>query len=78
MFELRIDFGIFSFTAPDAHYTHWKQTVFYFDEYVTVKKGEELFGVFACSPNERNNVSIHHMTFYGGKLFTKLIVFTFG
>jgi len=41
-------------TAPDSRYTHWKQTVFYLDEYVTVKKGEELYGVFACAPNEKN------------------------
>lgn len=25
-------------TAPEAPYTHWKQTVFYFDEYMTVSK----------------------------------------
>jgi len=33
-------------TAPEATYTHWKQTVFYLEDYVTVKKGEELTGVF--------------------------------
>merc|ERR1712110_694978 len=33
-------------TAPEAPYTHWKQTVFYFDEYITAKKGEEIFGMF--------------------------------
>jgi len=41
-------------TAPECPYTHWKQTVFYFDDYLTVKKGEELYGTFACKPNERN------------------------
>jgi len=41
-------------TAPESPYTHWKQTVFYFDDYLTVKKGEELHGTFACKPNERN------------------------
>lgn len=25
-------------TAPDAPYTHWKQTVFYLNDYATVKK----------------------------------------
>ena len=28
--------------------------VFYFDDYLTVKKGEELHGTFASRPNERN------------------------
>ncbi|CAH0550032.1 unnamed protein product [Brassicogethes aeneus] len=42
-------------TAPDAPYTHWKQTVFYFENYMTVKKGEEVNGVFTMKPNPRNN-----------------------
>ncbi|XP_046627903.1 protein arginine N-methyltransferase 1 isoform X2 [Neodiprion virginianus] len=42
-------------TAPEAQYTHWKQTVFYFDDYMTVKKGEEIYGVFSMKPNARNN-----------------------
>uniref|UniRef100_A0A182PN09 type I protein arginine methyltransferase n=1 Tax=Anopheles epiroticus TaxID=199890 RepID=A0A182PN09_9DIPT len=42
-------------TAPDAPYTHWKQTVFYFDDYLTVKKGEEVHGTFKMKPNVRNN-----------------------
>ncbi|KAK6635235.1 Protein arginine N-methyltransferase 1 [Polyplax serrata] len=42
-------------TAPEAPYTHWKQTVFYFDNYVTVKKKEEIIGVFSMKPNARNN-----------------------
>lgn len=41
-------------TSPDSPYTHWKQTVFYFKDYLTVKKGEEIFGVFKCVPNNRN------------------------
>ncbi|XP_011500937.1 PREDICTED: protein arginine N-methyltransferase 1 [Ceratosolen solmsi marchali] len=41
-------------TAPESQYTHWKQTVFYFDEYMTVKKGEEIYGNFAMEPNARN------------------------
>jgi len=41
-------------TAPEARYTHWKQTVFYFDEYLTVKQGEEITGTFTLSPNKRN------------------------
>lgn len=42
-------------TSPEAQYTHWKQTVFYFDEYLTVKKNEEIYGTFQMKPNQRNN-----------------------
>ncbi|XP_039283340.1 protein arginine N-methyltransferase 1-like isoform X2 [Nilaparvata lugens] len=41
-------------TAPEAPYTHWKQTVFYFDDYITVKKGEEIYGTFSMKQNARN------------------------
>ena len=41
-------------TGPDARYTHWKQTVFYLDNYFTCKKGDELTGVFSMKPNIRN------------------------
>jgi len=41
-------------TAPEAPYTHWKQTVFYLEEYLTAVKGEEIYGVFRLKPNSRN------------------------
>jgi len=41
-------------TSPDAPYTHWKQTVFYLEDYLTVQKGEEVYGMFRLSPNGRN------------------------
>jgi len=41
-------------TAPEARYTHWKQTVFYLDEYLTCKKGDDVTGVFSMKPNTRN------------------------
>lgn len=41
-------------TAPESPYTHWKQTVFYLDNYLTVKRNDEVFGTFSMSPNERN------------------------
>lgn len=41
-------------TAPEAPYTHWKQTVFYLDDYLTVRKGEKLYGTFSLCPNEKN------------------------
>lgn len=42
-------------TSPDSQYTHWKQTVFYMDEHITAKKGEEVFGTFSMHPNTKNN-----------------------
>jgi len=42
-------------TAPESRYTHWKQTVFYLEDYITVKNGEEVYGNFTMKPNERNN-----------------------
>ncbi|XP_029697879.1 protein arginine N-methyltransferase 8-B isoform X2 [Takifugu rubripes] len=41
-------------TAPDAPYTHWKQTVFYLEDYLTVRRGEEISGSMAMNPNEKN------------------------
>lgn len=41
-------------TSPESPYTHWKQTVFYFEDCLTVKKSEEVRGVFSLKPNERN------------------------
>ncbi|KAF3689075.1 Protein arginine N-methyltransferase 8-B [Channa argus] len=41
-------------TAPDAPYTHWKQTVFYLEDYLTVRRGEEITGSIAMKPNEKN------------------------
>jgi len=41
-------------TGPHTKYTHWKQTVFYLREALTVEAGESIKGVLACRPNERN------------------------
>uniref|UniRef100_A0A671PUK9 type I protein arginine methyltransferase n=2 Tax=Sinocyclocheilus TaxID=75365 RepID=A0A671PUK9_9TELE len=42
-------------TSPESPYTHWKQTVFYLDDYLTVKTGEEIFGTINMKPNVKNN-----------------------
>ena len=42
-------------TGAHATYTHWKQTVFYLDQVLDVKKGEEITGSIASRPNEFNN-----------------------
>ena len=47
----------FSPSAPDAPYTHWKQTVFYLEDYLTVRRGEEIYGTISMKPNAKNVVS---------------------
>lgn len=44
--------------APDAPYTHWKQTVFYLEDYLTVRRGEEIYGTISMKPNAKNVVSL--------------------
>jgi len=41
-------------TGPEARYTHWKQTVFYLKDTLTVKCGEEVSGNFNIHQNQRN------------------------
>lgn len=42
-------------TSPEINkYTHWKQTVFYFPDDLTVSKGETVHGKFKMTPNETN------------------------
>jgi len=41
-------------TSPNAQYTHWKQTVFYLTEVLSIKRGEEIRGEFSCKPNDLN------------------------
>jgi protein arginine N-methyltransferase 1 len=41
-------------TSPQSKYTHWKQTIFYLNESITVCDGEELVGRISCKPNEKN------------------------
>jgi len=42
-------------TSPAAQYTHWKQTVFYLNETLSIKKGEEIRGEFTLKANEKNH-----------------------
>eukprot|EP00002_Diphylleia_rotans_P028120 TRINITY_DN5671_c0_g1_i1.p1 TRINITY_DN5671_c0_g1~~TRINITY_DN5671_c0_g1_i1.p1 ORF type:complete len:339 (+),score=89.23 TRINITY_DN5671_c0_g1_i1:69-1085(+) len=41
-------------TGPRAKYTHWKQTIFYLDDVLVMKKGEVLRGTLSSKPNEKN------------------------
>jgi len=41
-------------TGPQAKYTHWKSTVFYLNDQLTVKTGEMIKGKLHCRPNASN------------------------
>ncbi|KAI8323305.1 S-adenosyl-L-methionine-dependent methyltransferase [Martensiomyces pterosporus] len=41
-------------TGPFAKYTHWKQTVFYTTDTLTVCKGDVIKGNLTCAPNAEN------------------------
>ena len=41
-------------TGPHTKYTHWKQTVFYIQDVLTVEEGEAVTGTLSCRPNEQN------------------------
>ncbi|KAL7675814.1 hypothetical protein ACOME3_002078 [Neoechinorhynchus agilis] len=41
-------------TSPFAPYTHWKQTVFYIDDFLTAKAGEIIKGTFSLKSNAQN------------------------
>ena len=45
-----------SLAAPHSRYTHWKQTVFYLQDCLTVQKGEKLTGTFSVKQNASNKV----------------------
>ncbi len=55
-------------TSPFANYTHWKQTIFYLLDTLTICKGETIRGKISCKPNEKNNRDLDiqfKMTFNG-------------
>ncbi|CAF9926432.1 MAG: type I protein arginine N-methyltransferase Rmt1 [Gomphillus americanus] len=41
-------------TGPHTKYTHWKQTVFYIKDVLTVEQGEKVVGWLTSKPNEKN------------------------
>ena len=40
-------------TGPRFKPTHWKQTVFYLEDVITICAGEAITGTFSCCPNEK-------------------------
>ena len=57
-FDIKFDCGVhktLSFsTSPRARATHWKQTVFYLEDHVTVHQNESLTGRINVKPNDKN------------------------
>jgi type I protein arginine methyltransferase len=51
-------------TGPHTKYTHWKQTVFYLRDVLTVQQGEKISGVLSNKPNDKNrrdlDIKIHY------------------
>lgn len=41
-------------TSPWDNYTHWKQTIFYMDKTLNVKKGDAINGTISSKPNSKN------------------------
>uniref|UniRef100_A0A2K6CME1 Protein arginine N-methyltransferase domain-containing protein n=1 Tax=Macaca nemestrina TaxID=9545 RepID=A0A2K6CME1_MACNE len=41
--------------SPESLYKHWKQMVFYMEDYLTLKTGEEIFRTIGMWPNAKNN-----------------------
>jgi type I protein arginine methyltransferase len=41
-------------TGPHTKYTHWKQTVFYLKDVLTVSTGEQITGTLENKPNDKN------------------------
>jgi len=45
---------IYFSTGPRSRYTHWKQTVLYLEDVLSIRHGESLTGVVSCKPNQKN------------------------
>ncbi|KAL7528686.1 hypothetical protein ACHAXR_002569 [Thalassiosira sp. AJA248-18] len=41
-------------TSPFSKYTHWKQTIFYLKDRISICEGEEVTGQISCKPNPNN------------------------
>jgi protein arginine N-methyltransferase 1 len=41
-------------TGPRARYTHWKQTVFYLEDVLSIRQNEVISGNLTCKPNQKN------------------------
>mmetsp|Transcript_10437 Transcript_10437/g.31904 ORF Transcript_10437/g.31904 Transcript_10437/m.31904 type:complete len:369 (+) Transcript_10437:131-1237(+) len=56
-FDVKFSAGpekVYFTTSPYSQGTHWRQTVFYLDDPISMDAGEELTGYLACRPNRKN------------------------
>lgn len=61
-------------TSPFSQYTHWKQTLFYLIDTITVCKGETIYGKISCKPNEKNNRDLDiQLNLSVDAMYTKII-----
>lgn len=58
-------------TGPMNNYTHWKQTVFYMDQVLDLKKGDTIEGTIASRPNAKNPREVDVEIEWGLKTQTK-------
>jgi len=60
-------------TGPRAPYTHWRQTVFYLHEQLTVEEDETIEGTISCKPNAANHRDLDFEIGYNfeGKVYGK-------
>ncbi|EDQ88287.1 uncharacterized protein MONBRDRAFT_37585 [Monosiga brevicollis MX1] len=54
-------------TSARSQYTHWKQTVFYLEDVLTVKAGERIRGHISCAPNPNNHRDLNFELSYNFK-----------
>lgn len=52
------------FTGPRSKSTHWKQTVLYLEDVLTICEGEALVGSMTVEPNKKNPRDIEIMLKY--------------
>ena len=51
-------------TGPHTKYTHWKQTVFYLNDVLTVEENEKITGLLGSRPNQKNKRDLDiHITY---------------
>lgn len=68
-------------TGPKAQYTHWKQTVFFFDQPLDGFKGETIEGSICARKNKKNpraidvKLSSHHKNLSGKLINTEVKMF---
>jgi len=45
---------IYFSTGPKSKYTHWKQSIFYLEDMISILQGETITGTLSSTPNAKN------------------------